>query len=171
MITFPPSSRKGNHLSKMQAFLRIFQPGACTHCVGRFATCKTGGAYATNVPRVHWLNAAALTRLRREKTDVHAASFFRLHFIPASCRNSARQKPGSIGTGLKVVRDVFGRLAISLPAPSYPLRCRSRWRLPASPAPCRRSSHHGTCRSCTQRSCPRSASARCRPGHRTAGER
>ena len=75
MITFPPSSRKGNHLSKMQAFLRIFQPGACTHCVGRFATCKTGGAYATNVPRVHWFNAAALTSLRREKTDVHAASF------------------------------------------------------------------------------------------------
>ena len=156
---------------KNASIFENLQTGACTHCVGRFPTCRTGGAYAKNLPLASFLNAAALTRLRREKTDVHAASFFRLHFIPASCRNSARQKPGSIGTGLKVVRDVFGRLAISLPAPSYPLRCRSRWRLPASPAPCRRSSHHGTCRSCTQRSCPRSASARCRPGHRTAGER
>ena len=75
MIARPQSTRKGDHFSKMQAFLRIFQTGACTHYVGKFATCKPGGAYATNVPLVHWLNAAALTSLRREKTDVHAASF------------------------------------------------------------------------------------------------
>ena len=41
-----------------------------------------------------WLNAAALTRLRREKTDVHAASFFRLHFysgiLPELCEAKAR---------------------------------------------------------------------------------
>ena len=55
----------------MQAFSGNKQPGACTRCAGRFSTCRTGGAYAANVPPAHWLNAAALTRLRREKTDVH----------------------------------------------------------------------------------------------------
>ena len=47
------------------------QPGACTHCAGRFSTCKAGGAYATNVPPAHWLNAAALTSLIGEKSDAH----------------------------------------------------------------------------------------------------
>ena len=49
------------------------QPGACTHCAGRSSTCKAGGAYATNVPLAHWLNAAALTGLRSIFSDVHAA--------------------------------------------------------------------------------------------------
>ena len=49
------------------------QAVACTHCAGRFSTCKAGGAYATNVPLAHWLNAAALNGLRSIFSDVHAA--------------------------------------------------------------------------------------------------
>ena len=56
-----------HHLSKMRAFFRTLQPGACTHYV------------------------RTLTRLRSKKTDVHAASFFQLDFFPSSRgRNSAR---------------------------------------------------------------------------------
>ena len=63
---------------------------ALTAWVG-FPTCRPGGAYAKNLPLASFLNAAALTSLRREKTDVHAASFFNLISFPsASGRNSAR---------------------------------------------------------------------------------
>ena len=60
MIARPQSTRKGDHLSKMQAFLRIFQPGACTHYV------------------------RTLTSLIGEKSDAHVATFFGLNFIPPS---------------------------------------------------------------------------------------
>ena len=90
----------------MQAFFRTLQPGACTHYVGRFPTCETGGAYAKNLPLASFLNAAALTSLIREKTDVHAASFFNLTFFRPQADGTLR------GSGIMQQNKLFFRQTV-----------------------------------------------------------
>ena len=46
-----------------------------------------------NLPPASFLNAAALTSLRREKTDVHAASFFRFEFYSVRKRTELCEAP------------------------------------------------------------------------------